>query len=300
MLGELKMKDSVIKSALLGICGLATACGSYEEKANKVIAEGQEEIVNSDNQLTHQADEALLSLSLPIAEKKRLGVIVAENSISAEQADELRAAMYPPPPAQRCIVHAASHLVKVVAGKGAGSFSATVSYPQGLRFQLTDKSCKDGQLVHVRAGMGFKGTAITRHKYGVAFRMGSVISTPIPIPELCTLKYPSVCEVPPSPLKSCFVFGGRSNISLRDDAQNAIFIGTVIVPRGIVTPFRSDECAHGTKLIADSIALQNVLSDGEQVALPQPPVPCRYGVVTNCKPELPVPKASETLQNERP
>lgn len=285
------MKSLGLKSALLGICGLATACGSYTGNVDELLTELSDENTSADDQHADAEDESRFALSLPIAEKNPVGVIVAKKTISVERAQKVSLGIQPPRPALKCVLHAASHLVKLSAGEKSSSFTATVTYPKGLKFALTRSSCQEGQLVNVRTGMGFKGTAITQNKDGVAFQMANFVSIPKPV--LCDEKFPEKCAAIPVPVVSCSVFGGRSNISLQDNPKKSEFLGTVIRASGPMDAmFRKNECENGARLIADSKSLQSVLSvavaQPEPKPEPKPPLPCGDGVVTNCLPEWPI------------
>ena len=186
------MTNLVKLLSLMSAVGVVTGCGTAldfdaAKNANEI---GEESDTALDADL--KADEAALALSIPVAEKSKKGTLVVEKSIYLPLAHQLRPAIYPQPKEKNCLVHAGAHLINLNQD-GENQFSGQVSY-HGLKIALNRKSCKQGEIVSVRAGSGFRGLAVVTSKQATFFAK-ELVYIPLPAP-LDPVK--PVCDLPPA------------------------------------------------------------------------------------------------------
>lgn len=186
------MTNLVKLLSLISAVGVVTGCSSAldfdaAKNANEIVEESDTAL---DADL--EADEAALALSISVAEKSKKGAIVVEKSIYLSLANQILPAVYPPPKGKTCLVQAGTHLINLKQS-GENSFSAEVSY-HGLKIALNRISCKQGEIVSVRAGSGFRGLAVVTSKQATFFAKELVY-----IPLLAPLDpVKPVCDLPPA------------------------------------------------------------------------------------------------------
>lgn len=173
------MANRVNFLSLVSILGVVTGCGSVFDfdaanNANEIVEES-DSVLGADL----EADEAALALSISVARKSKKGVIVAEKAINLPLALQMVPAIYPAPKEKTCLVHAGSHLINLKQ-EGENQFSAEVSY-HGLKIALNRISCKQGEIVSVRAGSGFQGLAVVSSMKPTYFKK-ELVSIPKPQP----------------------------------------------------------------------------------------------------------------------
>ncbi len=271
------MTNLVKLLSLMSAVGVVTGCGTAldfdaAKNANEI---GEESDTALDADL--KADEAALALSIPVAEKSKKGAIVAANSMYLPLAHQILPAIYPQPKEKHCLVHAGAHLINLNQD-GENQFSGQVSY-HDLKIALNRKSCKQGEIVSVRAGSGFRGLAVVTSKQPTFFAKQLVyIPRPVPgdlpagsdaaytSPALCKSPDGTRCAQPPAPpeppvmLHNCAVIAGRQNIKLDTIKGNSYISGTTVLANRVINPiWFADECQIGEILQVDSESLVKAL-----------------------------------------
>lgn len=285
--------------SLVSALGVVTGCGTAfdldaKKNANEIVQE-------SDNALEKEieSDEEAFALSVPVAEKSQKGAIVVEKSIHLPLAYQILPAVYPPPPEKTCAVHAGSHLINLKYS-GDFTFSAEVSYPKGLRITLFKNSCKQGEIISVRAGSGFQGLAIVTNKQSTYFKKEVTyvrlpgISEGMEVKDAADAEGPSVLRcvkpilpsdgpqargcvpVPKPPVNSdaCTVRSGRQNIKINATKKLAHISGTAVAAPKIAAGAITGECKFGEKLRVTTGSLGKALGYDIDVpvSLPVEPV----------------------------
>lgn len=271
------MTNLVKLLSLMSAVGVVTGCGTAldfdaAKNANEI---GEESETALDADL--KADEAALALSIPVAEKSKKGTLVVEKSIYLPLAHQILPAIYPQPKEKNCLVHAGAHLINLNQD-GENQFSGQVSY-HGLKIALNRKSCKQGEIVSVRAGSGFRGLAVVTSKQATFFAKELVyVPRPVPLdlpagsdaaflsPALCESPDGTRCVQPPAPPEppvmqhKCAVITGRQNIKLNAIKGNSYISGTTAAANEIISPiWYADECKIGEILQVDSESLRKAL-----------------------------------------
>ncbi|MBM3383444.1 MAG: hypothetical protein FJY29_13560 [Betaproteobacteria bacterium] len=276
------MANMVKLVSLVSALGVVTGCGTAfdldaAKNANEIVEE-------SNNALEKQveSDETAFALSVPVAEKSKKGAIVVEKSMSLPLAYQLLAAVFPRPIGKTCLVHAGAHLINLKYS-GKNEFSAEVSYPKGLKISLNRKSCKQGELIEVRAGSDFRGLAIVTNKQATYFQKeltyvpfpseprndlaplpklqpGAIEGSDAQIGGVTTVTTPSKPPKPPAESEQCSVRSGRQNIRLHASKERSYISGTAVAASKVMNKiYIFGECNFGEKLLADTVSLGQAL-----------------------------------------
>lgn len=170
------------------------------------------------------------------------GTIHVEKESLVTMADVAIPAIYPKPPAPRCLLAVGARL-KGVKSNGKGTLSAYVDLPPTAQVALGKNYCTQGRFIVVSAKDEFVGLAITAVDSSFALQ---------------TVAQDGRGEQ----RGKCIVTAGRRNFRIKGrDAASGAFTASVVAANEIEDmAIRNGECKIGEKLIADTVGIQNALT----------------------------------------
>lgn len=279
---------------LASLVGIVAACGQQNDYFAEELAKAEKDRLNESKnaderefEFDNRTDANDFRLSLPV-EPVKSGVVIVEKSIVLPRAAVWTGLPSETKKAGKCVVFAGAYLSSIQSDKEG--FSGTLSYPKTLAAKAHKKACREGDLVSVQPGSGFKGLAITVNTSGTSFALddgldpgstdGSEAAKPIAATSKEAFLSPAVeppcflpaddgsvhtkgcvpLPYPPKPKTACSVFGNRGNISIHAAKSRSTITGIVVEASDILDlMWRSDECESGAKIVVDSLSLRKAL-----------------------------------------